>query len=366
MTKREEEILSYILADPMITQDEIARRAHISRSSVAVHISSLHRQGYILGRKYVVRTKPYVMVIGGINVDIGGTPFQTFVPEDSNPGTVHTSFGGVGRNIAQNLALLSLPVEMMTTLGNDDNAKKIEDHCKSVGISLNYAKRVPDLPTSTYLYVENEKGKMVAAVADMGIIDRLDVQYIKEQADAIAKAKIIVLDTNPPEDTILEVLRNAKAPVIADAVSTTKAKKLFKGLNYLTGLKCNDIEAETFTGIQITDVESAHKAAEKLVSMGVKNAFISLGSEGACAADKDGSFYLPPLSGKVVNTTGCGDAFTAGLVYAYYRGFNIKEALRAGLATATFPLETEKSVNESLSESEMCRRASLPLENELL
>ncbi|MDD6240285.1 MAG: winged helix-turn-helix transcriptional regulator [Eubacteriales bacterium] len=361
MTPREEEILALIGENPMISQEEIAKKTHMSRSSVAVHITSLKRQGYILGRRYVVRTKPYVAVVGGINIDIGGTPFSTFVPEDSNPGTVHTSFGGVGRNIAQDLALLSLPVEMLTVLGNDDNAKKIEEHCHSVGIGLNYAKRVPDLPTSTYLYVENEKGKMVAAIADMSIMERFDVQYVKEKEEALAKAQVIVLDTNPPEDALLEILRTTKAPIIADAVSTTKAKKLEKGLSYLTGLKCNDLEAMTLTGIEIHDVATAHQAADRLVQLGVKNAFISLGSEGACAADKSGSLYLPPFPGKVVNTTGCGDAFTAGIVYAFYRGMSLKEALRAGLATATFPLETESSVNSSLSESGMCKRAGLPL-----
>ena len=106
MTQRERQILNWIEADPMISQQELADRAGITRSSVAVHISNLMKKGCIAGKGYIVTRSPYVTVVGGMNMDIGGRPHGKLVARDSNPGTVRMSPGGVGRNIAHNMSLL--------------------------------------------------------------------------------------------------------------------------------------------------------------------------------------------------------------------------------------------------------------------
>lgn len=72
MTQRERQVLQLIEADPLISQQDIAQRLGITRSSVAVHISNLTKKGCIAGRGYVLRSGSYVVVVGGVNVDIGG------------------------------------------------------------------------------------------------------------------------------------------------------------------------------------------------------------------------------------------------------------------------------------------------------
>ncbi len=61
-------------------------RAGITRSSVAVHISNLMKKGCIAGKGYIVTRSPYVTVVGGMNMDIGGRPYKTLVGKESNPG----------------------------------------------------------------------------------------------------------------------------------------------------------------------------------------------------------------------------------------------------------------------------------------
>ena len=114
MTQREREILNWIEREPMISQQELADRLGITRSSVAVHISNLTKKGYIAGKGYVLRSGTYAMVVGGVNIDIGGRSHKALVPSDSNPGCVTTALGGVGRNIAHNLALMGTEVRMLT------------------------------------------------------------------------------------------------------------------------------------------------------------------------------------------------------------------------------------------------------------
>ena len=117
MTQRERQLLEWIRENPLISQQELADKAGITRSSAAVHISNLMKKGYIAGRGYLLREAPYIVVVGGVNMDIGAVSAAPLVARDSNPGRVTTSLGGVGRNIAHNLCLLGEQVSMVTVLG---------------------------------------------------------------------------------------------------------------------------------------------------------------------------------------------------------------------------------------------------------
>ena len=84
MTRREKQLLEWIEENPLISQQELATRAGITRSSVAVHISNLMRKGAILGKGYIVQRNNYAVVIGGVNMDIFGRPYNPLIPKDSN------------------------------------------------------------------------------------------------------------------------------------------------------------------------------------------------------------------------------------------------------------------------------------------
>ena len=143
MTQREREILRLIESDPMIAQQEIADQLGITRSSVAVHISNLTKKGYIAGKGYVLRSGSYAVVVGGVNVDIGGRSLAPLVAADSNPGTVSVSLGGVGRNIAHNLSLLGVDVRLLAAYGDDLHGQQVVSSCASLGIDLSHARKVP-------------------------------------------------------------------------------------------------------------------------------------------------------------------------------------------------------------------------------
>ena len=89
MTQRERQLLEWIRENPMISQQELAEKAGITRSSAAVHISSLMKKGYIAGRGYLLRTDPYIVVVGGVNMDIGAVSHAPLVARDSNPRRAH-------------------------------------------------------------------------------------------------------------------------------------------------------------------------------------------------------------------------------------------------------------------------------------
>ena len=159
MTQRERQILRWIEENPLISQQELADKAGIARSSVAVHISNLMKKGHIAGKGYIVSTAPYAVVVGGVNMDIGGVSAAPLVSADSNPGVVRISLGGVGRNIAHNMALLGVDTRLLTAFGDDAHAQRIAASCGELGIDISRALQVPGERTSTYLFIADEGGE---------------------------------------------------------------------------------------------------------------------------------------------------------------------------------------------------------------
>lgn len=359
MTQREREILLLIEADPMIAQQEIADKLGITRSSVAVHISNLTKKGYIAGKGYVLRSGSYAVVVGGVNVDIGGRAFAPLIAADSNPGTVTLSLGGVGRNIAHNLSLLGTDVRLLTAYGDDLHGQQVASSCAALGIDLSHALKVPGGTTSTYLYLTDEKGEMALAVSDMSICEKITPEYLAENLSLLQNAQVVVADANIPAESLQWLARNCAAPLFIDPVSTVKAEKLRPILDRIHTLKPNKLEAELLSGMKIDSLEDVKTAAKKLLEMGVHRLFISLGADGVLAAMDERLVQLPNLPGKMVNTTGCGDAFMAALVWAYLEGTDLESTARAGLAAGSIAMESGLTINPQMSEEALKARMGI-------
>ena len=349
MTQRERQILQLIESNPMISQQELAEELGITRSSVAVHISNLMSKGQIAGRGYVLRTGSYVVVVGGVNVDIGGKSFAPLVESDSNPGTVKLSLGGVGRNIAHNLSLLGTDVRMLTAFGDDVYGQRVAASCAELGIDIGHACRVAGGTTSTYLYLTDEKGEMALAVSDMEICKKITPAYLSANLGLLQNAQIIIVDTNIPQESLIWLAENCNAPLFCDPVSTVKAEKLRPILNRIHTLKPNKLEAELLSGVKIETEEDLEKAADKLLELGVRRMFISLGSEGVYAATEDQKLKLSNLPGTMVNTTGCGDAAMAAIGWAYLEGMDLETTALAGLAAGSIAMESDETINPAMS-----------------
>ena len=198
MTRRERQILDWIREDPTISQQELAEKAGITRSSAAVHISNLMKKGYIMGRGYLLRTAPYIVVVGGVNMDIGAVSHGALVDRDSNPGRVTTSLGGVGRNIAHNLCLLGEQVSMVTVLGQDSFAQSVQDNAAAIGLDLTHSAVIPGGRTGTYLYIAGSDGDMALAVNDMEIYDHITPEFLRQRMEFINRAGLVVVEANLP------------------------------------------------------------------------------------------------------------------------------------------------------------------------
>ena len=212
-----------------------------------------------------------IAVVGGANVDIGGFPTGTLVPEDSNPGTVRISAGGVGRNIAENAARLGLDVELVTAIGDDANGRMLAEDCRAKGIGIGDSFIDAQAQTSVYLFIGDAQGDMYCAVSDMDIQKGLTPERLAGKLDMLNSRDAVVIDANLPEETIFYLTQNLRVPVFADSVSVAKAGKLRRSLGSLYALKVNRIEAELLTGMQIRDALDASEAARCEEPTGERN-----------------------------------------------------------------------------------------------
>lgn len=356
MTERESQIYKWIKENPMISQQEIADRANITRSSVAVHISNLMKKGAIRGKGYVLQEEKYITVVGAVNVDIAGTPNQGLLHADSNPGKMTISFGGVGRNIAENISRLGGQVEMITVLGDDFYAKEIEKSCRNLGIQLQHTLRVSGENTSTYLCINNDKGDMEVAVNDMDIYKKLTPEYMEGKMPIINKGSLLVVDANIPEETIQYLAEKCSVPILAEPVSTKKAMKFSSILNKIFLLKPNLLELELLSGVRVTNEHDLYQAMDVLLENGVKHLAVSRGSYGVYYGTKEGKKHYPCLPCNVVNTTGCGDSLMGAIAWGIQNEESVCQAIHYGLAASSICIEHDGAISQEITAENILKR----------
>lgn len=286
-----------------------------------------------------------VIVIGAVNMDICGKPHKSPVMRDSNPGAISFSPGGVGRNIAHNLRLLGLNVKFIAAVGTDANGESIMQSCRELGFDMHLCRRIRGGRTSCYLYITDEDGEMQLGVSDTDIAGSITPEYLYTCLHEINSADAVVVDANLTEETLRWIGEHVTAPIYADPVSTAKAVRLKPLLPKLFAFKPNAIEAMSMTG-----ASTSLRAAEALMAIGVKRVFVSLGSDGIVAAEGETVIKLPCLKTEIVNTTGCGDAATAAIVWAGVHGADVVESASAAMKAAALTLQCPEAVSPDLCE----------------
>ncbi len=331
-----------------------------------------------------------VVIIGGANIDLRGRPREALVENTSNPGKINISSGGVGRNIAHNLALLNVPVTLLSAIGDDGEGIRILEETGKAGVKMDQVIISGKYPTGIYLAILDCEGEMEVAVSDMQILEEITVDYLMSKTYLIKESKMVVVDTNVPEQSIqyvVEFCNKVKVPILIEPVSVEKAKKLTGviesvidrrwNIDYITPSRD---ELESISGIRIDDDEDILRAVGELKHKGVKNVIVTLGERGiyvSSAVDYRGegerqrkgkrgrgknldvkgwSKFIKPYAGEVVDVTGAGDALVAGLVYGVFLGYPQEMAVRFGLGAAALTISSKEAVRRDLKEGLLRRR----------
>ena len=372
LTEREKEVLELIKKDATVSREEIADQLAISESAVGTYIHHLSSKGYLLGRGYITAPEKKVVVVGGANLDIKGYS-PNYIGGSSSPGWIEESSGGVGRNIAEDLALLGQEVVLLTTISSDHFGQKLKEETKDVGVDISHFKitSAQEYKTGVYLAHLDQNGDLIGAVNDMRILKEIDCNYLQEKRKIIETSAMLIFDTNLEQSTInflVELCSEKKMTKIADAVSVEKALKLKGKLESLDYLRGNLDEIEVAMDIvKIEETEKAQKLEivdriDRIKNYYEKNQYLP---ELVISAGKDGAYYISRQDGKVklkhfnaveinseeiVETTGAGDALTAGLAAGIMNKYSVAEAIELGIKASALTVKSELTCNPDLAE----------------
>lgn len=302
----------------------------------------------------ITLTSDLVLVIGACGLDVVGRLQGELQPGTSSPARIRTSFGGVARNVAENLARLGQPVSLLSVVGKDRLGDEVLEHTRQAGVNVSAIYTTDKFPTGFYMGVLNENGTRQFAFDDMRILEELTDAYLLYNEVLFEKAGLVFVDANLPDTTLktaFKLARKYKLPVCADPTSGTLAPRLKPYLRQIKLIAPNNLEASQLTGrhFDASDRESAMDAARALVNKGVEMVFITLAEHGLCYATSETSGHIPAIRTSVGDPTGAGDALVAAVIYALMNNIDIDDAARLGISAATLALKFPGTVYPDLS-----------------
>ncbi len=286
------------------------------------------------------------VVVGGTNTDLCGESFDKIVRGDSNIGRVSFSAGGVGHNIALNLALMGEDVSFITALGSDVFGEALK---RELSLTLDISSSLVTKERSDiYLYVAAPGGEMYVAVNDMENIKRLDAAFIDGKKSVIENAGCVIVEANLTSETISAVCRHSRGLVLADAVSTLKVDRLMPSIGSIDVFKPNLMELEYLYGKKIETTEEIIRASRSLLEMGLGAVLLTLGSRGSAYISHRSVIYCPAGKTECVNTTGAGDSFLAGFAFGMMEWGDEKSAIKAASAASQIAVMSEDTVSKEM------------------
>lgn len=267
-----------------------------------------------------------IIVIGSSNIDFMGFPVNKLIPKDSNVGQVTISFGGVGRNICENLLRLGEKVTFFTCIGNDSYGKELEKEL--LDLKCNIISPVTNERSASYLCINDEHNDMVLAICDETISKHLNIEFLEKHKNILESSEYIIFDGNLDENVIDYIASNYdNKKLIADGISTTKVRKFINVMDKLYLFKVNQLEYEIIKECKFP-----------------QNLIVTRGSKSL--EYYDGLWHEVKVipAEEVVSTTGCGDALLSGTISSIVRGNNLDTAIQNGLALARKTLSVKESV----------------------
>ena len=275
----------------------------------------------------------------------------------SNPVRVQETFGGVARNVAENLARLGAPTQLLTAVGQDPAGAHLLAALRDFGVDTDGCLSVDGLSSGTYTAILDDSGEMVLALAHMDVCARQTPEWLRQCAVQRAAASLVVADLNLPADSVVQLLHDAQAnaaPLVMVAVSEPKMANLPVDLNGLSLLILNWGELCTRVGRTLNSEADIAAACREVHAQGARRIIVTRGAQGVWLSDSsddnDGLSHIPAPVVAVRDVTGAGDSFSAAVCWSLYHApDDLGLAARRGIALSALTVQAEHSVLPDLN-----------------
>ena len=285
-----------------------------------------------------------MVVIGTVFVDIKGFPEDLYIPEGRNAGRVEIVHGGVGRNVAEDIANVELRPRFVGMVDDTAEGAEVLRKLKNHKVNTDYVAVTQD-GMGMWLAVFNNGGDIAGSISKRPTSDAM-LRMLEEKGDEIfADADSIVIEIDLDKELIKTVFKYAEKyhkRVYAVVANMSIASQRRDFLQSIDCFVCNEQEAGIlfvcdFSGL--TPEELCEELSRRVVSARIPSMVVTMGSRGAVYADMNGDKGVyPARKVKVRDTTGAGDAFCAGVLYAAETDMPLPEALKLGACSAAASL----------------------------
>lgn len=276
-----------------------------------------------------------ICVIGSFCVDYISKTNYKLIKGESHPGSIKVNPGGVARNIVENLARMNLDITFITAIGSDYYGQRFKNELNDLNVKIEMPVISNNHETSMYFAINNKEGNLEYAVVNNNILESINKTYLESKIDYLNSFDYIVLDTNVSIEAIDFLFKNINVKIIVDAVSMIKSEKLKDYLDKIYILKTNEREF-----IHLQQHMNSKKPTHLIKTMGSKNIVYFYNDEVY--------EYKPIKKEKIVSTTGAGDAFLSGVIYALTMNKTVKEAIKMGSLFSYYTLDVEEKVNKNI------------------
>lgn len=295
-----------------------------------------------------------LLIVGAAGIDMIGMVDDPPQSGSFNHANIRVAFGGVARNVAENLARLGMPVELLSAVGEDESGRLLLQSTAACGVSVEHCLQSRLNDTGAYLLVLDQAGTRYLGLEDMAVISELTPAVLQENRPAFMDAPFIFFDANLTDDSIdslLNMAAAARVPVGADATSPRQALRLIPHLSRLNMITANTSEASALVGgdLKVVDQETALQAARWLVNRGVDLAVVTLAEFGVVYATPETNGHIPAVRTRIIDPTGAGDALTATVLFGILNEMPIDESVRLGVTAASLILRHRGTVLPGLS-----------------
>ena len=290
------------------------------------------------------------VVVGNVFVDIKGFPDNKYRPAGRNSGSVETVHGGVGRNVAEDIANVELRPRFVSMVDDTPQGEEVVRKLNNHKVDTRYIVKAPD-GMGMWLAIFDITGDIVGSISKRPNMDAM-LRLLEEKGDEIfSDADSIVIEIDMDKEIVKQVFRYAEKynkPVYAVVANMSIASQRRDFLQSTDCFICNEQEAgmlflEDFSRME--PEELCTELEKRVQSARIPSMIVTLGSRGAVYADLNGNTgCCPANSVNVRDTTGAGDAFCAGVAIGLTYGKKLGEAVKIGTKLASSVLSLSENV----------------------
>lgn len=299
--------------------------------------------------------------LGGAVLDRKYHARKPLVAATSNPASGSRSFGGVARNVAENLARLGIDICFVSVVGNDEGGRALLRHLQELGIDVTSVETDDGHPTAEYVAVLGPENDLALGIADMDVFETFGIEALERAWPTLACCDWVFMDCNLPAETIAALMarrREASFRLAVDTVSSPKALRLPTDLSGIDLLFTNEDEANALLAVRPGARLGATDAARSLRGRGADSVVVTMGARGATIATAAGTSLSSAIPAQPVDITGAGDAMIAGTLFGLLSGSPLEVAAGTGALVAALTVESPSSVRPDLSPALLAGRAA--------